>query len=200
MTTRLTYFDFDGSRGLECRLALALAGVPFHDERVKREAWPALKPTLPYGAMPVLTVDGKTLAQAQAILLYVGRTHGLHPTDPWEAAQHEALMLSVEDLRAKVPGKAATDDETRAAREAFAAGWLTQWAATTEAAVAGPFVAGASPHVVDLKLYVMLRALSTGTYDHIPASFLEPYPKLRALLAAVDALPAVRGWFASRAG
>lgn len=198
MSTRLSYFDFDGSRGLECRLALSLAGVPFQDDRVARDAWPALKPTLPYGAMPVLTVDGKTLAQAQAILLYVGRTHGLHPTDPWEAAQHEAIMLSVEDLRAKVPPKGATDDDTRAARQAFASGWLAQWAATTEAAVVGPFVAGASPNVVDLKLYVMLRALSTGTYDHIPATFLEDYPKLRALLAAVDALPAVRGWFEKR--
>lgn len=195
MSTSLAYFDFEGSRGLDCRLALALAGVPFTDDRIARADWPARKAAAPFGAVPVLTHDGKTLAQAQAILVYVGRTHGLHPTDAWEAAQHEALMLSVEDLRHKVPGKAATDEETRTAREAFASGWLTTWARTVEGAIAGPFVAGSTPHVVDVKLYVILRGLRAGIYDHIPGSFLDAFPKLVALHDAVDALPAIRGWF-----
>ena len=198
MTTTLSYFDFDGSRGLDCRLALALAGVTFTDDRIGFAAWAERKPTTPYGALPVLTVDGQTLAQAHAILVYVGRTHGLHPNDPWEAAQHETLMLSVEDLREKVPGKAATDDETRTAREAFTAGWLTQWARTVEASIVGPFVGGDKPNIVDLKLYVILRGLRAGVYDHIPGSFLDAYPGLLALHAAVDALPAVRGWFEAR--
>ena len=102
MTTTLTYFNFDGSRGLECRLALAVAGVPFEDRRVTGAPWQALKPTLPFGSLPVLEEDGRVLAQANAIMVYVGRTHGLHPSDPWEAAQHEAIMGSVEDLREKV--------------------------------------------------------------------------------------------------
>ena len=37
MTVSLTYFDFEGSRGLECRLALKAAGVPFEDVRIRRE-------------------------------------------------------------------------------------------------------------------------------------------------------------------
>ena len=32
---RLTYFDFAGSRGEECRIALHLAGIDFDDVRVK---------------------------------------------------------------------------------------------------------------------------------------------------------------------
>ena len=198
MPVRLTYFDFDGSRGLECRLALALAGVAFEDDRVPRGAWPDRKPHTPFGALPLLTVDGRSLAQANAILGYVGRTHGLHPADPWAAAQHDALMASVEDLRAKIPPKGATDEETRAARQAFVAGWLTQWATSVSGSIAGPFVAGAHPMVVDLKLYVILRSIAAGAYDHIPATFVDGFPALAALSAAVDALPAVRGWFAGR--
>ena len=37
MATTLTYFDFDGSRGLECRMALHIAGVEFTDNRLNRE-------------------------------------------------------------------------------------------------------------------------------------------------------------------
>jgi glutathione S-transferase len=122
MTTTLTYFDFEGSRGLECRLALTAAAVPFEDVRITLEQWPALKPTLPFGSLPVLTEGDLTLTQSNAILCHIGRANGLHPTDPAQASRHEALMLSVEDLRHKVPGSGLFDDEKRKAREEFAQG------------------------------------------------------------------------------
>ncbi|MCP4808532.1 MAG: glutathione S-transferase [Proteobacteria bacterium] len=191
---KLTYFDFDGSRGLECRLALNVARVEFEDDRIKRAEWLALKPTLPYGALPVLEDGDLKLAHSSPILCYVGRKHGLHPTDLVTAARHEALMNSVEDLRNKVPGRGLSDDEKKAAREAFAAGWLSQWAETVSSEVVGPFVAGDTLHVVDLKLYTILRAYLGGMYDNISLELFEKWPKLAALHAAVDAHPAVRSW------
>ena len=98
---KLTYFDSAASRGEECRLALHIAGVDFEDVRIKREDWPAMKPRTPYGGMPILELPGKPpLAQVNAILTLIGRRHGLHPSDDFEAARHEAMMHHVEDLRA----------------------------------------------------------------------------------------------------
>ena len=201
MTTTLTYFDFDGSRGLECRIALHVAGVDFTDARVTRPEWAALKPTLPYGALPVLTVDGRVLAQSTAILNYVGRSHGLHPSDPWVSAEHDAVMHSVEDLRHKVPGsQGMSDDDKKTAREAFMAGFLTTWASTVEARIQGPFLEGDTLQVADIKVYVILRAYLNGGYDHIPATFFDAYPKVRGLYAAVEAHTAVAAYLAGRAG
>jgi glutathione S-transferase len=195
MKTSLTYFAFDGSRGLECRLALAVAGIPFEDVRLTREQWTALKPSTPFGGLPVLDVDGRTLAHSNAILGWVGRTHGLYPTDPWVAAEHDAILQSVEDLRQKLPDVRGLDaDAAKAAREAFAQGWLTQWANTVSSRVAGPFLEGEQLSAADLKLFVILRSIGSGTYDHIPASWLDAWPKLRALQAAVEAQPAVHAW------
>jgi glutathione S-transferase len=199
MATSLTYFDFDGSRGLECRLALTVAGLPFEDIRLSREQWAALKPKTPFGALPLLDIDGKKLAQSNAILGYIGRTHGLYPADPWQAAQHDALLQSVEDLRVKLPdGKGMSDDEKKAAREAFAAGWLSQWATTVSEQIAGPFVGGDAISVADLKLFVILRSYLSGTYDHVPPSTFDHFPKLLALYAAVASYPAIRAYLEPR--
>ena len=199
MSISLTYFDFDGSRGLECRLALCAAGVEFEDIRVARGEWMALKPSLPYGALPLLTDGDRRLTQSTAILGYLGAAHGLHPADPWIAAEHAAIMNSVEDLRHKVPGgRDMPEDEKKTAREAFAAGWLTQWAKTTSERIVGPFVEGDRLNVADIKVYVILRAYLSDGYDHIPASFFDDYPKIKGLFAAVDSHPAVTGYFAAR--
>ncbi len=199
MSLSLTYFDFDASRGLECRLALKAAGLDFEDVRLQRDQWAAMKPTTPFGGLPILRDGDWTLTQCNAILGYIGRTRGLHPTDPREAAQHEALLQSVEDLRNKIPGGQGLSDEAKkAAREEFAAGWLSQWASTVQGAIKGPFVAGDALNVVDIKLFVILRSFLSGTYDHIPASLFDAWPRLPALHAAVAAHPAVAAYFASR--
>jgi prostaglandin-H2 D-isomerase / glutathione transferase len=194
MSLTLSYFDFDGSRGLECRVALRAAGLPFTDERLSREQWGARKPATPFGAMPVLSDGARVLSQSNAILGYIGRERGLLPADPWRAAEHVALMESVEDLRNKLPNtKGLEADAARAAREAFAAGWLSQWARSVSAAIEGPFLDGDRLSVADIKLYVILRAFRSGAYDHIPGSFFDAWPKLLALYAAVDAHSAARG-------
>ena len=98
---KLTYFDSPSSRGEECRLALHVAGVDFEDVRIESAEWPALKPKPPFGSLPTLEMPGHPiLAQSNAILALIGRLHGLHPKDAFEAARHEAMLCHVEDLRA----------------------------------------------------------------------------------------------------
>src|SRR5262245_23198669 len=120
---RLIYFDAPVSRGEECRLALHLAGVDFEDMRIKGEAWPAMKGQTPYGGLPILELPERPpLAQSNAILALIGRRHGLHPTDDFEAARHEAMMQHVEDLRGLIgPTIHMRDAEKKAAREAIVA-------------------------------------------------------------------------------
>lgn len=199
-TTTLTYFDFPGSRGEECRLALHLAGVPFTDERLKRDEFLARKASLPFGALPVLTVEGHPpLAQSNAILALVGRQHGLHPTEPWAAAREEAIMAAVEDMRAKLGPLMRLKDEAekRRTREEAASGYLQDWGGWIERQLGdGPFVAGAALHVVDLKLFVVLGPYLKGNVDFIPADVFRAFPKLLAVHAAVAAHPGVIAWYA----
>ena len=196
---KLTYFDAPVSRGEECRLALHLAGIEFDDNRIKPADWPALKPHTPFGAMPVLDMPGKpALGQTNAILVMIGRAHGMHPKDDFEAARHEAMMQHVEDLRANVgPTLRMNDDDKRRAREGLVATFLPAWAASAEKQLGdGPFFAGAKLHVVDLKLNLAVRWFAGGKVDHIPATIFAGYPKLMRAHDAVRDHAGVKAWYA----
>ncbi len=196
---KLVYFDAPVSRGEECRLALTLAGVDFEDVRIQRDEWPVLKPKTPYGSLPVLELpNGTTLAQTNALLVFIGRSHGMHPTDAIAAAQHEAMMAHVEDLRARVsPTIRMAEPEKKTAREALVADYLPAWAQAAEHNIpGGPFFAGAKPNVVDLKLHMAVRWFIGGAVDYIPATIFSGYPKLMAVYGAVKDHPAVKAWYA----
>ncbi len=197
---KLIYFDAPVSRGEECRLALHIAGIDFEDVRIKRADWTNLKPNMPFGSVPVLELPGKpALAQSNAILTFIGREHGLHPTDSFEAARHEAVMAHVEDLRANVSPtiRIADEDEKRRAREALVATYLPTWAANAELQiVAGPFFAGNNINVVDIKLHMAVRWFIGGKVDYIPPTIFAAYPKLTRVHDAVRDDARVKAWYA----
>jgi glutathione S-transferase len=197
--TTLTYFDIAASRGEECRLALHLAGVPFKDERLKREEFAARKASFPFGSLPVLTVEGHApLAQSNSILRLVGREHGLHPAEPWAAAREEAIMESVEDMRWHMRPMARIKDpaEKKRAREEAASGYLQDWARHIEHQIEGPFVGGAAIHVVDLKLFVAIHSYLVGTLEHVPTDVFKDFPKLLGVYEAVKKHPKIVEWYA----
>ena len=114
---KLTYFDFHGGRGEPARLALSMAGIPFEDDRVSPSDWERRKPDTPFGALPVLEVDGQTLAQSNAINRYVGKLADLYPTDAWQAALRDEVMGAVEDISTKLAATLfLSDDEKKAQR------------------------------------------------------------------------------------
>ncbi|CAJ0916797.1 unnamed protein product, partial [Mesorhabditis belari] len=90
------------ARGEPARLLFALAGVPFEDHRLSREDWKTIKPTTPYGQIPVLFVDEKPLAQSRAIYRYLGNQFGYSGENEWDSAQIDALGDEIEDFRAQV--------------------------------------------------------------------------------------------------
>lgn len=194
--TKLTYFDFPGGRGEDCRIALHLAGVDFVDDRVSGD-WMARKPDTPWGNLPVYEEDGRVIGQSNAILTYIGRKHGLHPTDLWEAARHEAVMNAVEELRVALPGgRGLSEEEKKAQREAFATGKFTDWCQRIEKQIDGPFLSGDTLMVADLKLAVGTRFYLSGAVDYVGPEYLEPFPKIRAHHDAVFAHEGVQAWYA----
>jgi glutathione S-transferase len=196
---KLTYFDSPASRGEECRLALHLSGVDFEDNRVKAPDWPGVKAHTPFGSVPTFELPGKpALAQTNAILVYIGRTWGLHPKDDFEAARHEMMMGHMEDLRMAIGATLRmSDDDKLRARTTIAETTLPAWAAGAEKQIGnGPFFGGDKLNVVDCKVFVMVRWLAGGKLDHIPADIITKFPKMMRIHDSVRDHAGVKAWYA----
>jgi glutathione S-transferase len=200
---KLTYFDAPVSRGEECRLALHIAGVDFEDVRVNQKQWAELKPNTPFGGLPTFEIPGKLLiGQCNAILTLIGRKHGLHPEDLFEAARHEAMMCHVEDLRGNVGPTLRIQDpeEKKKVREDLAKNYIPTWGERVERQLGdGPFFGGAKLNVVDIKLFVAVRWFANGTVDHVPATVFSGLPKLTRLFESVRDSEGVKSWYAKKA-
>lgn len=99
----LTYFDIEGVAE-KVRLALLLAGADFEDRRVNRDTWQALKPTAPWGQLPLLEVNGKTWTQSFAMLRWAGRQNvkpslaGLVPQGCLYPVDDVVLCLEIDEV------------------------------------------------------------------------------------------------------
>ncbi len=150
-TIKLTYFDAPG-RAEPVRLALRIAGLPFHDERLKFPEFAAQKAAgaFPLGSVPVLQVDGHVFTQTAAMLRYVARVGGtdLYPADPAEALVVDSALDTFNDTlsNALLPSLYERDPAKKLAmREVFAAGPLPLACAYVEGLIArsgGPFLLG----------------------------------------------------------
>jgi len=96
----LTYFPVMG-RSEPIRFLFAYAGVPFTDNRVPQADWPALKPKMPMGQVPVLEVDGKQLCQTVTISRFLANEFGLAGENSFDRALTDMYVDGVQDVKVK---------------------------------------------------------------------------------------------------
>lgn len=196
---KLTYFDFDGGRGETPRMALHIGGIPFTDDRLKFDAWPAMKPTTPFGGLPVLEVDGNPVAQSGSICRFVGKMAGLYPEDPLQAAYCDEVMDAIEDLSSKFTAASPDDEaEKKRLRETLAHGPLTHYLRTLAQrleAHGGSYFADDRLTIADLRFFVWMRHLRSGNLDYIPLDLADTVaPTLVQHFERVQAHPKVAAY------
>lgn len=201
---KLVYFDFHGGRGEPARLALHIGGVAFEDQRVVFSGWSAIKPQMPYQALPVLEVDGKLLAQSNSINRFVGKLTGLYPSDPWQAALCDEIMDAVEDStqRLATTFSIKNDAEKKAARQTLVDGPLPLSLQQLQARLeqnGGKYFADNRLTVADLKVFAWIKDLKSGNFDYIPTDLTDRVaPRLIAHFERVNTDPKVTAYYASR--
>jgi len=95
---KLIYFPIRGRA--ECiRLIFAAANVAYEDFYIEGANWPSFKSTTPFGQLPILEIDGKRIAQTNAIGRYLAREFGLAGKTNLENAIIDMLIDGLQDAK-----------------------------------------------------------------------------------------------------
>eukprot|EP00287_Rhodomonas_sp_CCMP768_P013228 CAMPEP_0196747946 /NCGR_PEP_ID=MMETSP1091-20130531/71737_1 /TAXON_ID=302021 /ORGANISM="Rhodomonas sp., Strain CCMP768" /LENGTH=211 /DNA_ID=CAMNT_0042095181 /DNA_START=22 /DNA_END=657 /DNA_ORIENTATION=+ len=197
---KLTYFDIRG-RAEPVRLALTLGDIPFEDVRMSKQEFDAAKQTgkLPFGALPVLEVDGKMVCQSFGIMNYASKLAGVYPKDDFVALKAEEVKGCLDDTFNLIEPTFFEPDAAKklAMRKELVDGKLSERLEMLEKLL----VNNGTKHSVcdeitsaDLELYVFAWTLSAGILDGIPTDIIAAYQRISALSQAVAEHPKVDKW------
>lgn len=194
---------FRSSSSHRCRIAFNLKGltpefVPVHLVRDGGQQHGAAYRALnPQGLVPALETEGRVLTQSPAILEWLEETHPqppLLPSDPFDRAAVRAFCAAIaceiqalQNLRV-LNHLGATYGQDQDGKTAWCRHWIGIGLAACEGLLAGRpqtrFAFGDTPGMAEVYLIPQLFGADRFGVD------LTPMPRLRAIRAEAEALPA----------
>mmetsp|Transcript_38466 Transcript_38466/g.46414 ORF Transcript_38466/g.46414 Transcript_38466/m.46414 type:complete len:228 (-) Transcript_38466:410-1093(-) len=223
---KLTYFNIEAAAE-KIRLAMVLTKTPFEDNRVDFKDWGAMKPTTPFGQLPLMEIDGgDPITQSFAMLRYIGLTKktsdggSLYPVDnPSKILEIEEMIGLCDDMQkswqpALYIGMRHTtygypEDWNPDEKSAKVKEMRDKWIGTELPRFAGyfsdrlnksgAFLCGDKITLADCVLLPQLRYYTKGVADHVPGNCLEPYTAITEYMKRVQEVPEIKEWYASQA-
>lgn len=196
---KLTYFNVR-ARAEILKLIFAAAGVEFEDNRLEGPQWPGLKPTTPFGSMPLLEVDGVTLAQTKAIGRFLAHRFGLAGETDVERAIADSVVDYHDDIATAAQGFKNEKDEAKKAegKKKFLDEQLPVFLERLETILkknptGSGYFAGKNLTWADLGLIILFGRLGINEGDNV----LVKYEKLRALHKRLLEHPKIATWIAN---
>ncbi len=194
---------FRSSSSYRCRIAFHLKGikpepVPVHLVRDGgQHHLPAYRALNPQGLVPALEIDGRVLTQSPAILEWLEEAHPappLLPADPFDRAAVRAFCAAIacevhplQNLRV-LAFIGQTYGQDQDGKAAWCRHWIAEGLAACEALLAGRpetrFAFGDAPGMAEIYLIPQMFSADRFGVD------LAAMPRLRAIRAAAEALPA----------
>jgi len=199
-TYELIAFNSRG-RAETIRLIFAAAGVDYEDVRVESDQWPTMKPSTPFGQLPVLKVDEIQLSQTNAIARYLGRKFNLAGKTELDQARGDMIVDCLVDTVTPIVAFIMEKDESKKAdimkkyRDEQLPAYLTKIEAILTANHDGEkFFVGDEVTWTDLLFlnYIDWICLMCGVDP------LAKHSKLAALKVRIERLPKIASWIEKR--
>ncbi|ENN80460.1 hypothetical protein YQE_03117, partial [Dendroctonus ponderosae] len=146
----------------------------------------------PYGKVPVLEVDGKPVAQTNAIARYLAKQFKLQGSDDWEILQADSLVEALGDYNLSSMRLFREENPERIAEikkeQAF---YLAKFEEVLSSNPSGLLV-GSAVTWADL----VFAATLSSRPDQVDA--LKSYPALSAFVNKINNLPNIKKWVETR--
>merc|ERR1712215_438485 len=195
---KIIYFNAMGRAEL-ARLIMAQAEVEYEDCRIGKEEFLELKKTLPLGQLPVLEVNGVTIAQSMAIARYLARRFGLAGSTDLDAAEADQAVDAITDLLSNfTPLMRVQDPEKKEEiKKKLQTETMPNWLKMMEALLktkGGDHFAGNQLTWADIAVYHSLEMFK----GRLREPNLQECPNLQKLVETVKNLPNIKKWEETR--
>ena len=207
MKIKLIYFNQPFWRAEVARLPLFMSNIEFEDYRITDEDLTYFKAhgkledgtSIPFRQLPVLVVDGHSIAQSGGIARICGKLSGMYPENIIEAGKVDQIIDTVTDINEMLnPSMRENDPVIKKKMRAELSnadlpkyfGYLEE---ILEANNSGWFV-GDEMTIADIAVWSLLGWIAQGVLDDIPKDLSKPFKRLTDLYNNISSQPGVQDW------
>ena len=207
MDLKLIYFNLPFWRAEISRLPLFIANIDFEDFRPSNEEWDYAKVNgkmrdgtiIPFRELPVLSINGQSVAQTMAIARICGKLGGMYPEDIIEAGRVDQIIIAVENINALLSPSMREKDpvKKKAMRQELTSnelpkylGYLQDVFDTNNA----EWFVGSGMTTADLAVWSLLGWIASGVIDDISVEVIRPFDGLVRLYNEINKNPRIREW------
>ena len=207
MDLKIIYFDLPFWRAEISRLPLFIANIDFEDFRPSDDEWDYAKENgkmmdgtiIPFSELPVLSINGESIAQTMAIARICGKLGGMYPEDIVEAGKVDQIVVVVENINALLSPSMKESDplKKKVMRKELTSNELPTYFGYLQdilSANSSDWFVGENMTIADLAVWSLLGWIASGVIDDISAEVIQPFESLVKLYNKINKNPRVREW------
>ena len=207
MDIKIIYFDLPFWRAEISRLPLFIANIDFEDFRPSDDEWDYAKENgkmkdgtiIPFSELPVLSINGESIAQTMAIARICGKLGGMYPEDIIEAGKVDQIVVAVENINALLSPSMKESDplKKKAMRKELTSNELPTYFGYLQdilSANSSEWFVGENMTIADLAVWSLLGWIASGVIDDISAEVIQPFEGLVKLYNQINKNPRVKEW------
>jgi glutathione S-transferase len=204
---KIIYFDLPFWRAEISRLPLFIANIKFDDLRPNDDDWDYAKENgkmkdgtiIPFRELPVLLINGESIAQTMAIARICGKLGGMYPEDIVQAGRVDQIVVAVENINALLSPSMKESDpiKKKAMRKELTSTKLPTYFSYLQDILDSNnsnWFVGENMSIADLAVWSLLGWIASGVIDDISAEVVRPFEGLVKLYNEVNKNPRVREW------
>lgn len=171
---------------------MIIGKVPFEDIRVDPKDFEEFRKKTPLGSLPVAEIDGKMVAQSNALLRYFGHLAGLYPKDAFQALLVDQIIDTIIDFNNALSnsGGSTPEEKTIARNETIKIAGERYFGGAQRMIEQihsgdGKFIFGEKPTTADVAIAGMYLFMRTGFIDYVSYDALDGYTRMKEIFEAV---------------
>ena len=206
MELKIIYFNFPFWRAEVARIPLYISNTKFEDKRITSEEFSYIKENgkmtdgtiIPFSQLPVLIIDGQSIAQTGAIARICGKISGFYPDSLVEAGKVDQIIDTATDINMLMrPSMREQDPEKKKLmRQELSKNDLPKYFGFLENLLKDEKIWFAENRmtIADIAIWRLMGWLKSGVIDDIPQDITDDFSKLNRVYNEVNNHTDIKRW------